>query len=147
MDLKKTIIGVLFVLFIIIGTKWNRDSKKDSMLKTLEQGKCAIGYFKKAIKAGGAWPGYPDEVQFYFFVDAKKVVGINRNVYPPPEIEATIKKGDKFLVFYLKEQPGGYCKILFNYPIKDSLDYQNYKMSLDSIRTQAIQKWKESLEE
>ncbi|MDA3867952.1 MAG: hypothetical protein PF489_14570 [Salinivirgaceae bacterium] len=145
MDSRKIIIGVIFALFIIIVSKWNRDSKKDNVMKILEQGQCAIGYFTKAIKAGGAWPGYPDKSSYYFCIENDTMHDLNRNLYPPPEIEATIKKGDKFLVLYLEDDPR-YSRIIFDYPIKDSSDFQDYKMSIDTIRSQVIKKWKESLD-
>lgn len=125
---KKKIIGYIIILIVAIGfyaivMKYNHDENT----KIFSNPEYTIGeltYFSDAKGYVGKTPGRPSEIKYVYSINGNKL----ENKYVAGEYNIPFSGpivGEKYIVIYLKSNPQE-SRMLFDYPIKDSTDFQKY---------------------
>lgn len=119
----------LILLGIIIWIYFFYNYSKKIDVEIIKNGIFTIGTFKKFTFSVGHGGGHHLEY-FYYDEEGKYHSDSNVAVFPDKEQRKTISEGDKFFVVYNKDG----SLIFFEYPIKDSTDFQRYVKEFEERR-------------
>jgi len=120
MKSKKMIVNILFfavmiILFIIL-----HKSTSDSEKNRHNHGEFSIGFFIKYSPSG---PGTSGGCRYYFYDgNGSRRSSMQHRDQPAQSEIKKIKEGDQYLVLYNDDG----SDMLFDYPIKDSADFEKY---------------------
>ena len=138
---KKGMIGFIVFVLCIVGIIFFKNFFKKETEGIMKKGEYTTGTVlvfsssKPTIHTSKTvnQPGQAQSIKFEYFVNGKKYIhtyGGNKGYVP----DKGVKIGQKYLIKYLKINPQK-SRILFDFPVKDSVDFIRYLEKFEKIQT------------
>ena len=140
-EILAPIIIVVFFVGAIFVVQWGTGKQRIKREVLMQKGGITIGSYN--YKTGSGRPTDPSiSVSFSYNIDGKQYKGWDSRFYLDRNNSRSnvrdAKKGDLFLVLYDKKAPKN-AIIHFDYPIKDSTDFNRYVEEIE--RTRKEKRW------